>query len=82
MNIEVLLTETEIADELVESIEARDLPEKFFYWTPLSIQSWKALSSRSEEALRESWEGLASKAADLTRAFPGIIPVISFGAGE
>lgn len=82
MNIEVLLTETEIADELAESIEARDLPEKFFYWTPLSIQSWKALSSRSEEALRETWEGLASKAADLTRGFPGVVPVISFGAGE
>ena len=82
MNIEVLLTETEIADELAESIAARDLPEKFFYWTPLSIQSWKALSSRSEEALRETWEGLAAKAADLTRAFPGVIPVISFGAGE
>ena len=82
MNIEVLLTETEIAEELAESIEARDLPEKFFYWTPLSIQSWKALSARSEEALRETWEGLAAKAADLTRLFPGTIPVISFGAGE
>jgi uncharacterized SAM-dependent methyltransferase len=82
MNIEVLLTETEIADELVESIEARDLPEKFFYWTPLSIQSWKALSTRSEEAMRETWEGLAAKAADLTRAFIGTIPVISLGAGE
>lgn len=82
MNIEVLLTETEIAEELVESIVARDLPEKFFYWTPLSIQSWKALSSRSEEALRETWEGLAAKAPNLTQAFPGVIPVISFGAGE
>jgi len=82
MNIEVLLTETEIADEFAESIEARDLPEKFFYWKPLSIQSWKALSARSEEALRETWEGLAAKAADLTRPFPGVIPVISFGAGE
>jgi uncharacterized SAM-dependent methyltransferase len=82
MNIEVLLTETEIADEFAESIEARDLPEKFFYWTPLSIQAWKALSARSEEALRETWEGLAAKAADLTRTFPGTIPVISFGAGE
>jgi hypothetical protein len=30
MNIEVLLTETEIADEFAESIEARDIPEKFF----------------------------------------------------
>ncbi len=82
MNIEVLLTETEIADEFAESVEARDLPEKFFYWTPLSIQSWKALSTRSEEALRETWEKLAAKAPDLTRGFTGIIPVISFGAGE
>jgi uncharacterized SAM-dependent methyltransferase len=82
MNIEVLLTETEIADELAESFEARDLPEKFFYWTPLSIHAWKALSARSEEALRETWEGLGAKAADLTRGFPGTIPVISFGAGE
>ena len=82
MNIEVLLTETEIAEELAESIEARDLPEKFFYWAPLSITSWKAVSARSEEALRETWEGLAAKAADLTREFAGTIPVISFGAGE
>jgi uncharacterized SAM-dependent methyltransferase len=82
MNIEVLLTETEIAEELAESLEARDLPEKFFYWTPLSIQSWKALSARSEDSLRETWEGLAAKAPDLTRAFKGVVPVISFGAGE
>src|SRR5580704_4463435 len=82
MNIEVLLTETEIAEELAESIEARDLPEKFFYGTPLSVQSWKALSSRSDEELRETWQGLAAKAPSLTKAFPGVIPVISFGAGE
>jgi hypothetical protein len=82
MNIEVLLTESEIADELVESIAARDLPEKFFYWSPLSVQCWQALSSRSEEALRETWVSLSSKAGDLTRAFRGVIPVISFGSGE
>ena len=57
MNVEVLLTETEIADEFAESIEARDLPEKFFYWTPLSIQSWKALSARSMQAIRASLDG-------------------------
>src|SRR5262249_44269773 len=82
MNIEVLLTESEIADELVESIAARDLPEKFFYWSPLSVECWRALSSRSDEALRETWAGLASKAGDLTRTFRGVIPVISFGSGE
>src|SRR5689334_15775104 len=82
MNIEVLLTESEIAEELAESIEARDLPEKFFYWTPLSVQCWKELSARSDETLRQTWEGLAAKAPDLTRGFPGRVPVISFGAGE
>ena len=38
MNIEVLLTEAEIADEFAEAMEARDVPEKFFYWTPLSVR--------------------------------------------
>ena len=41
MNIEVLLTEAEIADEFAEAMEARDLPEKFFYWTPISVRAWK-----------------------------------------
>jgi hypothetical protein len=82
MNIEVLLTESEIAGELLESIEARDLPEKFFYWNPLSVEAWRALSSRSDEALQQTWEGLASRAASLTQGFPGTIPLISFGAGE
>jgi uncharacterized SAM-dependent methyltransferase len=82
MNIEVLLTEAEIADEFADSIEARDLPEKFFYWTPLSANAWRLLSSRSPERMTDTWEALASKAADLTRLFGEHIPVISFGAGD
>lgn len=82
MNIEVLLTEAEIADEYAESIEARDLPEKFFYWTPLSVSAWRAVSSSSQESLSGTWSALASKAADLTRLFGERIPVISFGAGD
>ena len=82
MNIEVLLTEAEIAAEQVESLESRDLPEKFFYWTPASVSAWQALAARSEEALSDTWKGLAAKASDLTRAFPGPVPVISFGAGD
>src|SRR6185437_7286726 len=31
---------------------------------------------------RQTWEGLAAKAPDLTRGVPGTVPVISFGAGE
>ncbi len=44
MKIEALLTETEISDEFAEAIEARDIPEKFFYWHPLSVRAWQALS--------------------------------------
>jgi len=82
MNIEVLLTEAEIADEFAESISARDLPEKFFYWTPQSVKAWEALAARSEECMRGTWETLAARANDLTKPFGKRVPVISFGAGD
>jgi hypothetical protein len=82
MNIEVLLTEAEIAEEFAESMEARDLPEKFFYWTPLSVRTWKDLSGASHESLAHTWEALAGKSAELTKSFGARVPVISFGAGD
>ncbi len=82
MNIEVLLTEAEIADEFAEAMEARDLPEKFFYWTPLSVRAWKDLSTAAHESLRPTWEALALKAKDVVKSFSGRVPVISFGAGD
>ncbi|HVW85174.1 MAG TPA: L-histidine N(alpha)-methyltransferase [Bryobacteraceae bacterium] len=82
MNIEVLLTEAEIADEFAESIEARDLPEKFFYWMPASVKAWQALGARSEDQLYGTWKILAEKAPDLTKPFGNRVPVISFGAGD
>src|SRR5580658_1767565 len=81
MNIEVLLTEAEIADEFAEAMEARDLPEKFFYWTPLSVRAWKDLSNVAHESLRPTWEALALKAGDMVKSFSRV-PVISFGAGD
>jgi Histidine-specific methyltransferase, SAM-dependent len=82
MNIEVLLTEAEIADEFAEAMEARDLPEKFFYWTPLSVRAWRDVAATANESLRQTWEALALKAADLTKPFGAKVPVISFGAGD
>jgi hypothetical protein len=82
MNIEVLLTEAEIADEFAEAMEARDLPEKFFYWTPLSVRAWKDVAAVSHESLRQTWDALALKAAELTKPFGKRVPVISFGAGD
>jgi hypothetical protein len=82
MNIEVLLTEAEIADEFAEAIEARDLPEKFFYWTPLSVRAWTNVAAVANESLHQTWEALALKAGELTKHFPAKVPVISFGAGD
>ncbi|MDP9054291.1 MAG: L-histidine N(alpha)-methyltransferase [Acidobacteriota bacterium] len=82
MNIEVLLTEAEIADEFAEAMEARDLPEKFFYWTPPSVRVWKELAPVANESLRQTWEALALKAAELTKSFGERVPVISLGAGD
>jgi hypothetical protein len=82
MNIEVLLTEAEIADEFAEAMEARDLPEKFFYWTSVSVRAWRDLGAVSNESLRSTWDALASKAADLTKPFGARVPLISFGAGD
>ena len=57
MKIEILLTETEIAQEFSESMEARDLPEKFFYWLPLSAQMWLALArDPANDSLRQCWQ--------------------------
>jgi len=83
MNIEVLLTEAEIAQEFAESMEARDLPEKFFYWLPLSVRAWQELSGGdSYRALGRAWDLLGGRASDLVAGFPQVVPVVSLGAGD
>jgi len=82
MNIEVLLTEAEIAEEFAESLEARDLPEKFFYWSATSVQAWKMLAAESQSSLLDTWKDLARLAPELTKAFGTKVPVISFGSGD
>jgi uncharacterized SAM-dependent methyltransferase len=83
MNIEVLLTEAEIAQEFAESMEARDLPEKFFYWFPLSVHAWRELAAdESRGGLERAWDILSANAGTLTGHFPAAVPVVSFGAGD
>jgi len=83
MKIEVVLTEAEIVQELAEAVEARDLPEKFFYWNPLSVRAWLAHAATAEFSdLRRAWTQLAGRAAWLLEPFAGPVPVISFGAGD
>jgi hypothetical protein len=83
MNIEVFLTEAEIAQEFAESIEARDLPEKFFYWFPRSVRAWLDLSQNSITAgLRQCWETLGEKVSKKIPHPDAAVSVISFGSGD
>jgi uncharacterized SAM-dependent methyltransferase len=84
MKVEVVLTEADIAQEFAEAIEARDLPEKFFYWFPRSAKEWAALAEDAElyGGLWETWKGIAASAPLLVKHFGSRVPVISFGAGE
>jgi uncharacterized SAM-dependent methyltransferase len=84
MKVEVVLTETDIAQEFVEAIEARDLPEKFFYWFPRSAMEWAALAGDPDlyGGLNESWQSIAEDAAAIAGHFGPKLPIISFGAGD
>jgi uncharacterized SAM-dependent methyltransferase len=82
--IHALLTENDLADEFVSAFRARRLPEKFFYWFPLSVRAWLALCS--DGAYRNfvrSRSLIARSGAELARLFPAApLEVLSLGAGQ
>src|ERR1700720_4186899 len=84
MKVEVVLSEADISQEFLEAIEARDLPEKFFYWFPRSAAEWRSLTGDVDlyGGLNETWKELGAEAPALAKHFGGRIPVISFGAGD
>lgn len=83
MRIESLLTETEISEEFAEALEARDLPEKFFYWSPFSVRAWMALShDLAYESCLHSWNLLVHDADSVAREFNSSVSVVSLGSGS
>src|SRR6184192_1032123 len=82
--IHALLTENDLAAEFVAALEQRRLPEKFFYWFPLSVRAWLALCS--DGAYRNyvrSRSLIAQSADDLARlVHPGPLEVMSLGSGQ
>lgn len=83
MNIEVFLTEAEIAQEFGESLEARDLPEKFFYWFPRSVRAWLDISQNATAtSFRQCWENVSDHAQHLAANANSTVSVISFGSGD
>jgi uncharacterized SAM-dependent methyltransferase len=84
MKVEVVLTEADLAQEFTDAFEARDLPEKFFYWFPRSAADWAALAGDQDlyGGLTATWKELAAGAAEFAALYHGHVPVISFGAGD
>jgi hypothetical protein len=83
MKIEVLLTESEIAREFADALAARDLPEKFFYWSPAAVEAWLALSADSAlDDLRACWQMVGERAAALTSHMNGTVSVFGLGSGD
>ncbi|HEV2444787.1 MAG TPA: L-histidine N(alpha)-methyltransferase [Candidatus Sulfopaludibacter sp.] len=84
MKVEVVLTEADIAHEFVDAVEARDVPEKFFFWFPRSVAEWGALTGDTElyGGLQSTWTQLAANSPELAKHFGAKVPVISFGAGD
>ncbi len=84
ISIHALLTENALADEFVSAFHARRLPEKFFYWFPLSVRAWLALCS--DGAYRNfvrSRSLIARSGAEIARLFPvAPLEVVSLGAGQ
>jgi uncharacterized SAM-dependent methyltransferase len=83
MKIEALLTEAEISEEFAEAMEARDIPEKFFYWHPLCVRAWLAHSRGvAYESRLHSWNLLVEDVEKISSHFDSIVAVISLGAGD
>jgi uncharacterized SAM-dependent methyltransferase len=84
MKVEVVLTEADIVEEFAEAMEARDLPEKFFFWFPRSSAEWCALAADPGlyGGLGQTWIELAANCQELERHFGAKLPFISFGAGD
>src|ERR1700704_375833 len=83
MKIETLLTEAEISEEFAEAMEARDVPEKFFYWHPLCVKAWLGVSrSVMYESRLHSWNLLVDDVENISGYLDSIVAVISLGAGD
>ncbi len=84
IQVDILLSEDQIAQEFMGAIDRHDLPEKFFYWFPLSIRAWINLCG--DGAYRNfvrSHSVLQKYAAEIVSMLPSEpIELISLGAGQ
>src|SRR5712691_3240704 len=79
-----LLTENDLADQFVAAFASRLLPEKFFYWFPLSVRAWLDLCSDGDyRNYVRSRSLIATSASELAAIVaPGPLEVLSLGSGQ
>ena len=79
-----LLTEKDLAAEFLAALAARLLPEKFFYWFPLSVRAWLDLCSDGDyRNYVRSRSLIATSAPELAAiARSGPLEVLSLGSGQ
>ena len=84
IQINVLLSENQIAKEFMYALENHNLPEKFFYWFPLSIRAWINLCGDGDyRNYFRSHSVLQKYAAKIVSMLPSEpIELISLGAGQ
>ena len=84
IQVDILLGEDQIAKEFMDALERHDLPEKFFYWFPLSIRAWINLCGDGEyRNYLRSHSVLQKHAAEIVSMLPSEpIELISLGAGQ
>jgi uncharacterized SAM-dependent methyltransferase len=84
LNINVLLSEDQLAQEFLAALDGHNLPEKFFYWFPTSVRAWLNLcSDGAYRNFMRSQTLLQKNAAAIAGQLPrGEITVISLGAGQ
>jgi uncharacterized SAM-dependent methyltransferase len=85
LEIDVLLTEEKLAEDFLSGLERRYLPEKFFYWFPLSVKAWLELCQANQpyQNFSRSYQLVSRYAADVAgRCSPPRAEVVGLGAGQ
>jgi uncharacterized SAM-dependent methyltransferase len=85
LDVEVLLTENQLAEQFLAALEGRYLPEKFFYWFPLSVHAWLELCRDTQpyKNYARSYGLISQHAKEIARELSDEpIELVSLGAGQ
>ena len=83
MRVEVLLTENQLAEQFEKAFLARNLPEKFFYWFPLSVKAWLDLCrDGAYRNFLRSYRLISDYATEIVSRLPAEIDFFSLGCGQ